>query len=133
MSYDELLDNAYSKIEKETSSSRFEMPDAVITFEGNKTIINNFGKISSYLNRDEKHVEKFLEKELAAKGDVKGHRLFLYIKIPKKQVKDKLREYFDKYVVCKNCGKPDTEIKEKKGKYSINCLACGDKQPIYSI
>ena len=133
MSYEDLLDDAYEEIKEVETNSRFEVPEIDSKYEGNKTIITNFKKITSYLNRDPKHLEKFLEGQLAAKGDIKGKRLFLYKKIPKRQIKNKLQAYIDSYVICKNCGKPDTEIKKEKKRQFIHCLACGDKQPIAKI
>lgn len=133
MSYEDLLNKAYNEVEEDRGSDRFEIPDINSKYEGNKTIIVNFDKIISYLRRDSKHLEKFLEKKLAAKGNIKGKRLFLYKKIPKREVEKKFKDYINKYVICKSCGKPDTEIKTEGKSQYIHCLACGAKQPIAKV
>ena len=34
------------------------------------------------------------------------------------------------FVICKECGKPDTELKKENRLNFINCLACGAKHPV---
>ncbi len=133
MNYEELLDQAYKKIKPVEATSRFEVPQVESIIQGNKTIISNFKQIASYLNREPSHVEKFLEKELAAQGKPDGERLILIRKIPSKKIQEKLDYYIEKFVICKECGKPDTKI-IKEGQFTfVHCLACGAKHSISKI
>jgi len=134
MTYKDLLEQAYKKIKPvESKKGRFEIPEVEGIIEGKTTIISNFGKISSYLRRKPEHIEKFLEKELAAKGKIEGDRLTLIKKIPKSKLNDKIKVYVEKFVLCKECGKPDTEIIKQDDFFFIHCLACGSKHSISKI
>jgi translation initiation factor 2 subunit 2 len=134
MEYEELLEQAYKKVKPlEDNKERFEIPKARSIIEGNKTILANFSHICSYLRRNCEHLEKFLEKELAAPGKIEGERLTLVKKIPSKKIDEKIEDYAKTYVVCRQCGKPDTQI-IKQGEFSfIHCLACGAKHSISKI
>jgi translation initiation factor 2 subunit 2 len=134
--YEELLNNAYKKIKKvEGSSERFEIPKAEGHFEGKKTIWTNFVQIASHLRRKPEHFQKFMLKELAASGQIEGDRLILNMKVPSEKINQKIEQYAKQFVLCKECGKPDTELtKEKESRLSfIKCLACGAKHPISKI
>ena len=131
--YEKLLEEAYQKVKPVESKGRFEVPEVNSLVEGNKTIITNFQQICSYLRRQPEHLEKFLEKELAAQGKIDGDRLILIRKLPAKKIQEKLDFYVERYVICKECKKPDTEL-IKEGIYTfIKCLACGAKHSIAKI
>ena len=131
--YEKLLDEAYKKVKiVESSSDRFEVPKAEGHFEGKKTIITNFMQIASYLRRNPEHFQKFLLKELAASGQKEGDRLILNIKVPSAKINQKVEEYTKEFVTCRECKKPDTEIKKEDRLAFIHCLACGAKHPVRS-
>jgi len=132
--YSKLLEEAYKNIKPiESKIERFEIPKAEGHIEGNKTIITNFKQICGYLRRDCNHIIKFLQRELATPGVMKGDRLVLTRKISSSLINDKIKLYSDTYVICKECKKPDTEI-IKEGEFSfIHCLACGAKKSISKV
>ena len=131
--YEKLLEQAYKEVKKSDSAKdRFEIPKAEGHFEGKKTIITNFFQIASHLRRNPEQFQKFLLKELATPGQKDNERLILNNKIPSAKINQKIEQYAKQYVLCKECGKPDTEIK-KEGRLSfIHCLACGAKHSIGS-
>ncbi len=134
--YEELLNEAYRKIKQpEGNGERFEIPKAEGHFEGKKTIITNFLQIASYIRRNPEHFQKFLLKELASSGQMEGDRLVLNLKVPSAKINQKIEEYVHEYVLCKECGKPDTElIKEPNSRLMfIHCLACGAKRSVGKI
>ena len=133
-SYEKLLEEAYENIKPiESKIDRFEIPKVEGHIEGNKTIITNFKQVCSYLRRDCEHMIKFLQRELATPGVMKGDRLVLTRKISSSLINDKIKLYSDTYVVCKECKKPDTEI-IKEGEFNfIHCLACGAKKSISKV
>jgi len=133
MNYEKLLEQAYKEIKPVKVSERFEVPEVVSRIEGNKTIISNFSNIASRLRRKPEHIEKFLEKELAAQGKLEANRLILIRKISNKKLQEKLQLYVEKYVICKECSKPDTEIIKQDSFTFIHCLACGAKHSIAKI
>lgn len=130
MNYKKLLKKAKSESEEGTDSRRFKIPKLDIIKEGNKTIIKNFSKISQGLRRDKKDLSKFLKKELAAPGEIDAQRLILNRKLNKSQIKQKLQEYCNKYILCPACGKPDTKLVKEERVLKIECQACGIKQKL---
>ncbi|OIO42126.1 translation initiation factor IF-2 subunit beta [Candidatus Pacearchaeota archaeon CG10_big_fil_rev_8_21_14_0_10_31_9] len=129
--YEKLLDEAYSKVKKiDSKSGRFEIPKVDVQNVGNKTILSNFIHIVSYVRRTPEQVYKFLTKELASSGKIENDRLIFNRKISSSQVQDKFNLYVKKYVLCNQCGKPDTEIVKQDNLQFIHCLACGAKQSL---
>jgi len=133
MEYEKLLEKAYEKIKPITGkSNRFEPPKAKGLTEGNKTIISNFSQIASYLRRKPEHLAKYLSRELATSAQIKGDRLVLQRKISSERINQKIESYIQEFVICKECKKPDTELK-KEGQFTfIHCLACGAKHSVRS-
>lgn len=133
-SYETLLEQAYKNIKPiESKIERFEIPKAEGHIEGTKTIITNYKQICSYIRRDCNHLLKFLLKELASHGTIKGDRLVLTRKISSSMVNEKIALYVQQYVICKECKKPDTELM-KEGEFTfLHCLACGAKKPVSKI
>jgi len=131
--YEQLLEDAYKKIKKvEGSSERFEIPKAEGHFEGKKTIITNFLQIASYIRRNQEHLQKFLLRELATSGQKEGERLVLNNKIPSEKINQKIEQYAKEFVICRECGKPDTELTKVDRLTFIHCLACGAKHSVRS-
>ncbi len=131
--YEEMLTDAFGKIKKSTSNGeRFEIPKVEGHFEGKKTIITNFVQMSSYLRRTPEHFQKFLLRELAAPGQKDGDRLVLNIKVPREKINQKVEEYVEEFVQCRECKKPDTELLREDRVTFIHCLACGAKHTVRS-
>jgi len=132
--YEKLLEEAYKKVKPvESQRDRFEVPLVESIIEGNKTIISNFLQICSYLRRKPEHLEKFLEKELAAQGKRDGDRLIFIKRIPSYKIDEKVKFYIERYIICKECKKPDTELIKQGEFFFIRCLACGAKHSIPKI
>jgi len=131
--YEQLLNDAYKKIKKvEGSSRRFEIPKVEGHFEGKKTIITNFMQIASYIRRNPEHLQKFMLRELATSGQKEGERLVLNNKIPSEKINQKIEQYSKEFVICRECGKPDTELTKIDRLTFIHCLACGAKHSVRS-
>ncbi len=129
--YEDLLNEAYKDVKKvEGAGERFEIPKIEGRFQGKKTILTNFFQIADHLRRPPEHLQKFLLKQLAAAGTIEGDRLSLNIKVPSAKINQKIEAYVNEFVVCKECGKPDTEIIKEERLNFLHCLACGAKHPI---
>jgi len=131
--YEELLESAYKNIKQVESKERFEVPKVDSHIEGIRTIIHNFAQISKYLRRQPEHLEKFLQRELAASSKLDGDRLVLVKKVLGRKIEEKIGLYVEKYVLCKECGKPDTELIKQDGFVFMHCLACGAKHSLSKI
>ena len=129
--YEKLLDEAYGKVKKvEGAGDRFEIPKVKGHFEGKKTILTNFMQIASHIRRDINHFLKYLLKELAASGQIDGERLILNMKVPSAKINDKIESYVKEFVLCKECGKQDTELTKQDRLTFVHCLACGAKHSV---
>ena len=117
-----VIDNAPKK---EISDDRFKLPKAEIFYEGNTTVIKNFDKISDAINRESDLILKFLLGGLGTAGEMVGVRAVFQGKIPAKSIQDKIKEYIDMYVMCSECGRPDTHLVKQGRTLLIRCDACG--------
>lgn len=133
MDYEALLDEAYDKVEVSEECGRFELLKVSGHHEGTKTIISNFGQIAQCVRRAPEHILKFLSKELASHGEIKGDRLILSRKLPSAEINKKIQKYVDRFVLCPKCNKPDTELIEEGPRLFLKCLACGNKREIHRI
>lgn len=129
MDYEKLLKRAYDNLPEIVSvRERFEIPKVKGHLQGNKTIISNYLQICGVLHRESSHVLKYLLKELAARGEIRGNLLVFNRKISSQEINQKIRQYANLFVLCYDCGKPDTKI-IMEGKISfLKCQACGTKQ-----
>ena len=109
-----------------------EIPKVVGHIQGNMTVISNFKQIALGLRRPPEHMLKFILKELAAPGDLKPKGLLIGTKVAASKVNEKIRQYAQEFVLCSECGKPDTKI-DKEGQFAyMKCQACGAKKPVKS-
>jgi translation initiation factor 2 subunit 2 len=132
MDYDSLLDKAYGALpEKSKGGERFEVPALDAFVEGNKTILRNFSSVLQKIRRDPEHIIKFFTKEFAVPATVEGERLVLHRKLRIELINKKFEEYVRNYVICSQCGKPDTHI-EDTGHRSrmLVCEACGARAAV---
>jgi len=129
--YEQMLEEAIKSLpEGAVLKERFEIPKAKGHIQGNKTVITNFNDIINLFRRDRDHFLKYLLKELATPGNMDGPRLVLGRKVTSSLINQKIDNYAKSYVICSNCGKPDTQIIEKDGKSYLRCAACGTQNII---
>ncbi|MBI2043541.1 translation initiation factor IF-2 subunit beta [Candidatus Pacearchaeota archaeon] len=129
--YEKLLDEAYKKVKQVASSSeRFEIPKVEGHFEGKKTIVSNFFHIAEHIRRNPEHFQKFILRELAASGQRESDRLVLNNKIPSEKINQKIEQYMKEFVICRECGKPDTELIREDRLTFIKCSACGARHSV---
>jgi translation initiation factor 2 subunit 2 len=133
MNYKEMLKRGRDQLpESVHAAERFEIPKVRGHLQGQKTVLSNFGEITSVLRREPEHLLKFIVRELATPGDMKGGSVILGSKVPASRINDKISLYAKQFVLCPECGKPDTKISKEKNVSFMKCLACGAKSPINS-
>lgn len=132
--YGKLLDRALEQIPKAVfESSRFQIPEAEVSIIGNRTILRNIRGIASALNREPEHLTKYLLRELGAAGNLEGTQAVFQGKFSKTTVDDRVRRYADEFVLCRECGKPDTRLKRRERVYVLRCEACGARSSVRSV
>jgi len=113
-------------------SERFVVPKITGHLEGNKTVISNFFQIASTLGRNPEHLLKYISRETAAKGEIKKQLLVFNTKLPSAKINEKIEQYVDRFVICKECGKPDTKLTKEGIVTFMRCQACGAKSAVNS-
>lgn len=133
MNYEELLDVAYENVKATSECGRFEILSVKGHHEGTRTVILNFPQIAICVRRTQEYLLKFLTKELASSGEIKGDRLIFSRKLSSKNINEKIKKYVNMFVLCPKCHKPDTELVQNDGKLFIKCLACGEKYEVHKF
>lgn len=129
--YEKMLDKAYIELpETKIETARFEVPKVMGHIQGNNTIITNIHQIADTLGRRVDHLMKFLLKELATPADLKKNGVIIRRKISAGLINEKIVEYAEAYVLCKECRKPDTKLTKEGNFMFIKCMACGAR---YSV
>ncbi len=127
--YEALLEKAKKQLpEVQEATQRLNIPNIRGHIEGNKTVISNFFEITDLFQRKPEH----LLKALATPGEFKKQLLILGTKVPAGKINDKIKQYADELVLCKECSKPDTKMTKEGSITFIKCQACGAKQSVYS-
>jgi translation initiation factor 2 subunit 2 len=131
MAYEQLLDKALAEMPASVEiRQRFEVPKVRGHIEGNKTVISNFPQIVSALQRPFEQVLKFILKELAAPGVFRNGLLILGSRQSASKVNEKIRRYADEFLLCRECGKPDTKIIHDGDRAYLKCSVCAAKYPV---
>ncbi len=132
--YEKLLDRGMEKLPNECRDGvRFTIPKAVVLIQGAKTIFTNFYDVADCLRRDPKHLLKFFLKELATSYEEKDKTVTFTGRFPGPLMNRKIELYVKNYLLCPNCGKPDTKLLKIDRIEFIKCEACGAKQAVKKI
>jgi translation initiation factor 2 subunit 2 len=127
MDYDDMLDRGLEETpDIQGSSERFEVTDPDVRQEGNVSVFENFQQIRQDLGREEDHVMKFLQDELGTSGHIdESGRVRLTGEFSARRIDEALEEYADEFVLCSECGLPDTKLEKEQGAVILRCEACG--------
>lgn len=115
------------------TKDRFQVPEADVLQEGNSTVLRNFADICDAINRDPQQVFAYLLRELGTAGTLEDRRAIFKGRISADQVNDRIRSYVEEYVLCTECGRPDTRIIKEDRIAILECDACGARRPLRVI
>jgi translation initiation factor 2 subunit 2 len=113
-----------------TSGERFQVPEADLIVEGKTTVLRNFLDITTAINRDPTQVLQYLLRELGTAGSLEDRRVVFKGKVTGAQVADRIKSYIDTYVICSECGRPDTRLIKEDRVAILECDACGARRPV---
>lgn len=131
MDYNALLKRGRLNLpESVLNKERFNVSHIRGHIQGNKTVLSNFFQIANEIHRDEEHFLKYILKELATPAEVKKPLLILGRKISASTINQKIKEYIKRYVICKECGKPETTLTKQDRITFLRCNACGAKYTV---
>ncbi|AGB05297.1 translation initiation factor aIF-2, beta subunit, putative [Aciduliprofundum sp. MAR08-339] len=130
--YESLLHRVREALPEDvTSRDRFEVPKVDVIYEGKNTIIRNFMDIVKKIDRDPMHVYKYLMRELGTAGNIQGDRLVLKGRVSHSLIQNRIDSYIKTYVICYECGSPDTELRKEGRVEILVCKACGAIRPVH--
>ncbi|MBS3761358.1 translation initiation factor IF-2 subunit beta [Halodesulfurarchaeum sp.] len=132
MDYEEQLERALEeKPDIAEKESRFEVPDPDLRTEGNVTILENFQDLLGAVDRGTDHVLKFLQDEFGTSAQIDDRdRARLTGQFNKSRVAAAIDEYVEAYVICPECGLPDTNLTREQGAELLECDACGARSSV---
>lgn len=130
-SYADLLKKAKRELPEPTSSGeRWEIPKVELMTEGRTTVIRNMDFVLEKVRREESHLTTFLLREIGTAGGYENGRLTFQGNIAPKIIQERLEEYCRTYVICSECGRPDTHLTKDERTTVLKCEACGAHKPI---
>lgn len=130
-SYEELLKKAYTGITRtDDRHERFVIPEPRAFVEGKTTVLENFADIADKLRREPEELMKYLVGELGTAGKIEGNRAVFSGKFDQATISSVIRNYVDDYVICSECGRPDTRLVKDGRVLVLRCEACGGHRPV---
>lgn len=129
--YDDLLDRALEEVpDKTREESRFEIPEVDMDVSGNRTTLKNLKSIADDLGRDPDHLMKYLLNEIGTAGNREGSKGVFQGKFKKGELQDRIDSYTEEYVICNECGRPDTKLIKEDRVTMLECEACGARSSV---
>lgn len=133
MDYEAMLSKAREELPEDVGSDgRFVIPKVKGHLQGNKTVISNFPQIATTVRRKVELLVKFVEKQLATKAIIESNFVIFNTKLSATKINERVQQFVDQFVICKECGKPDTKLSKDTGVYFLKCQACGAKYSVKS-
>jgi translation initiation factor 2 subunit 2 len=131
MDYEATLDRAYEDLpERQASQKRLQIPDAAAQEDGAFTRLTNLKAIADALDRDAEHVHRFVQREFGTNGSFDGDRSRYNGSFDQGDFEAALERYAEEYVVCSECGLPDTKLTTEDRTQMLRCEACGGFRPV---
>lgn len=124
--YSKLLNAAFSKLPSlSAEKTDFVIPRVDTLTQGSKTIIKNIIAIADRARRKPEEFAKYISKELAVPVNMDEQRLIINGKFSTEELDKRVKKYFEMYVICKECHKPDTHLENADRGVYLVCEACG--------
>ncbi len=115
---------------------RYKMPSVFGKIEGRgngiKTVIPNISEVALALHREPGEVNKFFGTELGAQTTYNADtdRAVVNGAHTDQVLQEAIKKYIDVFVLCPQCGLPETDYKIKSGCIYHKCMACGNKEMV---
>ena len=131
MDYDANLERAMEEVpDIGGDDERLRIPDARAQKDGAFTRFTNLGDIASTLDREEEHVHRFVQRELGTSGQLGDGRARYNGSFSDRELDAAVQAYVEEYVLCSECGLPDTRLERENRTPMLRCDACGAFRPV---
>jgi translation initiation factor 2 subunit 2 len=132
--YEKLLKRAHSLLPPDVfAQKRFEIPRVRSGTIGMRTYIVNYKEVAEAMNRDPKHLLRYLSRELATAGTLDSARAIFQGKFTSDTLDRLVHHYAEEFVICPVCKRPDTKIVKEKRLSFLACEACGARSSIRTV
>lgn len=131
MNYDAALDRALDELpERSTEERRLNIPDPEGESDGAFTRLTNVKEIADALGREPVHLHRAIQREFGTNGQIEGDRARYSGSFSLADFETAIDEYVTEYVLCSECGLPDTKLATEDGIDMLRCEACGAFRPV---
>jgi translation initiation factor 2 subunit 2 len=131
MDYEAQLDRAIEALpDIQSEGSRLRVPDPQAQPDGAFTRFTNLGDIADALARDTEHVHSFVQRALATSGKLEDGVGRYNGRFSERDFDGALTDYTEEYVLCSECGLPDTRLVRENRTPMLRCDACGAFRPV---
>ncbi|KAI0021975.1 domain found in IF2B/IF5-domain-containing protein [Xylariomycetidae sp. FL0641] len=99
---------------------------------GIKTVVVNLSSVAASLARPGAYVIKYFGFELGAQTNIDpaDDRWIINGAHDAPKLQDYLDGFINKFVLCKKCKNPETDVNIKDGNILLDCKACGQRTPV---
>lgn len=99
---------------------------------GIKTVVVNVSSVAASLARPASFIMKYFGFELGAmtRDDLKDDRWIINGAHEAGKLQDHLDGFINKFVLCKNCKNPETDVKIENDRILLDCKACGQRTSV---
>lgn len=99
---------------------------------GIKTVVVNLNSVAQSLSRPPAYLIKYFGFELGAQANAKptDDRWIINGAHDAPKLQDYLDGFISKFVLCKKCKNPETDVVIKDDKISLDCKACGQRSEV---
>jgi translation initiation factor 2 subunit 2 len=131
MDYESSLNRAMDEVpDIGGDEARLEIPDPSAQKDGAFTRFTNLGDIADVLSREAEHVHRFVQRELGTSGKFANGRARYNGTFSERDFGGAIDAYVDEYVLCSECGLPDTRLVREDRTPMLRCDACGAFRPV---
>ena len=131
MDYTASLDRAYEDLPTlSEKQDRLNVPDPEAQKDGAFTRLTNLKAIADALSRDAEHVHRFVQRDFGTNGSFDGDRSRYNGSFAAHDFQDAIDRYVEEYVLCSECGLPDTKLTTEDRTKMLRCEACGAFRPV---
>jgi len=131
MDYESSLDRAMDSVpEIDSSGERLSVADAQAQKDGAFTRLTNLEEIADTLSRTPDHLHRFVQRELGTNGKLEEGVGRYNGNFSGSDFDTAIQEYIETYVLCGECGLPDTRLVTEDRTPMLRCDACGAFRPV---
>lgn len=135
--FEDLLQNAYSKLNKTASVKSLNFPEIELEIIPNRVLWKNINQLLEIINRSLEHFTIHI-KDVLRNNKINWYSenpndgILIHGKFIKKALLTLLfKKYIHKYVICPSCNLLNTELnKINNKKYNFICLECNNESTI---